>query len=169
MKDSRQTDNDPTVREVLADPSKMRHVLKDPCVIASLLMGCVAILAFIVMIAVANWSDRSKDSVITRDVVDQTPEAAAEDTQLTKIERESEVILDWILNSVDVLSECIRAGRTDWSLRGTQLEMFAMTLRGAGEDWVDGRADSYSVYEVSRAVNGANEVIRELKRECGIR
>lgn len=169
MKDSRQTDNDPTVREVFADPSKMRHALKDPCVLASLLTGCIAILAFVVMIAVANWSDRSKGSVNTRDVVYQTPEAATEDAQLAKIERESQVILDWIVNSVDLLSDCIEAGRTDWSLRGTQLEMLAVILRGAGEDWVDGRADSYSVYEVSRAVNGANEVIRELKRECGIR
>ena len=66
-----------------------------------------------------------------------TPES--ESRRLARLERESAEILDWILNSTDSLSRCVASGRTDWGLRGTQLELFALTLEGAGRDWLDGR------------------------------
>ena len=133
------------------------------CFLGFLLSPFFVILVIVIMIGLPSNTKVS----YTPSVVFITPETEAE--RLARLERESSEILDWILNSVDLLSRCIASGKTDWELRGVQLEMFSLTLEGAGEDWLDGRQDSYSIYEVERAVDGAEQTINEIKTECGIR
>ena len=59
-------------------------------------------------------------------------------------------------------------GKINWSHYSTRLQVFAVILQESGKDAMDGRMDSYSIYEVERAISGGEQTIRELRSKCGL-
>lgn len=93
---------------------------------------------------------------------------ASSNDSLDSVMRRASSAVSWIERNVDGMARCVAADRIDWDLFDTRLRVFAITLEGAGNDWLDGSIDSYSVYEVERAVDGAEQTIREIRSICGI-
>ena len=89
-------------------------------------------------------------------------------SDLDQLLRDIRAIERWVTANTGNLSRCIESGRIDWSRYATSLEVSAIILTEAGLDWADGRADSYTPYEVRRSVTVMQENIQELKSKCGL-
>ena len=89
-------------------------------------------------------------------------------SDLDQLLRDIGAIERWVTANTGNLSRCIESGRIDWSRYATSLEVSAIILTEAGLDWADGRADSYTPYEVQRSVTVMQENILELKSKCGL-
>ena len=89
-------------------------------------------------------------------------------SDLDQLLRDIRAIERWVTANTGNLSRCIESGRIDWSRYATSLEVSAIILTEAGLDWADGRADSYTPYEVQRSVTVMQENIQELKSKCGL-
>ena len=90
------------------------------------------------------------------------------ESDLDQLLRDIRAIERWVTANTGNLSRCIESGRIDWSRYATSLEVSAIILTEAGLDWADGRADSYTPYEVRRSVTVMQENIQELKSKCGL-
>ena len=89
-------------------------------------------------------------------------------SDLDQLLRDIRAIERWVTANTGNLSRCVESGRIDWSRYATSLEVSAIILTEAGLDWADGRADSYTPYEVKRSVTVMQENIQELKSKCGL-
>lgn len=137
-------------------------------IILIVLSGVSISVAIAIVLILEGEESRSTTRTPTR-TSSTFPTPESDTTRLERVTREASSLVRWIESNTDSLARCVSSGKIDWSLYESRLRLFATILTESGKDAMDGRLDSYSIYEIERNVDGARQTVSELKSKCGIR
>ena len=152
----------------------LKKSMQESCssVKATLIIGSIATLTVIIPFGIFWTLDQigigELEKVRTPARVVPTSTVHVPEGDIGRAIRTATSAVEWIERNADGIARCVGRGNLDWDLYSTRLEVVAIILQEAGHDWSDGSMDSYSVYEVQRAVDGALQINSEIRSKCDI-